>query len=75
MRINLRTFEIVLLGILALGLFCALSMIPELRIFGFIMLTSGGYLIYEIGEERKRRRRKAVFYRRMSKIIESAMAS
>ena len=75
MRINLRTFEMVAFAIMAIGMIFSLSMILEIRICGYVMLFGSAYLIYQIGEERKRQRRRLAFLARMGEIIEERMAS
>ena len=69
MKITLRTFEIVSLLIMVMGLFCSLSMLTEIRILGYLLLIGSVYLLHLIGEERKRQRRRLAFLHRMGRIL------
>lgn len=69
MKINLKTFEWVSLIVFILGMVCALSELHELRMVGYGLSLLGGYLFYQIGEERKRRKRRTRFRHRMEKLM------
>lgn len=68
-RVNLKTFEIVSLFVFALGVFCALSVVREVRVIGYLQVLFGGYLFYQVMEERKRRRRRCQFRHRMERLL------
>ncbi len=75
MRMNLRTFELVAMVMLILGLICSVSAIFELRIVGYILSVSAVFLLYQIIKERERRKKKLAFFQRMGRIIASGMAA
>ena len=62
MKITLRTFELLTVATMLLGMFFAFSSIQSIRIFG-------AYLLHEIDEERRRQRQRARFYRRISRLV------
>ena len=69
MRMNLRTFEIFVTSILVFSLFGILSILPEIRFISFALVLTSLFFLYEIEKEWQRRRKKAVFYKKMEKII------
>mgnify|MGYP006962039866 CR=1 FL=1 len=69
MRMNLRTFEIFVTSILVFSLFGILSILPEIRYISFALVLTSLFFLYEIEKEWKRRRKKAVFYKKMERII------
>jgi len=69
MRINLRTFEIFVTSILVFSLFGILSILPEIRYISFALVLTSLFFLYEIEKEWQRRRKKAVFYKKMERII------
>ena len=69
MRMNLRTFEIFVTSILVFSLFGILSILPEIRYISFALVLTSLFFLYEIEKEWQRRRKKAVFYKKMEKII------
>ena len=69
MRMNLRTFEIFVTSILVFSLFGILSILPEIRFISFALVLTSLFFLYEIEKERQRRRKKAVFYKKMERII------
>ena len=69
MRMNLRTFEIFVTSILVFSLFGILSILPEIRYISFALVLTSLFFLYEIEKEWKRRRKKAVFYKKMDRII------
>ena len=69
MRMNLRTFEIFVTSILVFSLFGILSILPEIRFISFALVLTSLFFLYEIEKEWQRRRKKAVFYKRMERII------
>ena len=69
MRINLRTFEIFVTAMLILSLLGVLSILPGVQLLGFAGALISVFFLHEIEKEWQRRRKKAVFYKRMEKII------
>ena len=69
MRMNLRTFEIFVTSILVFSLFGILSILPEIRFISFALVLTSLFFLYEIKKEWQRRRKKAVFYKKMESII------
>ena len=69
MRMNLRTFEIFVSSILVFSLFGILSILPEIRFISFALVLTSLFFLYEIEKEWQRRRKKAVFYKKMERII------
>ena len=69
MRMNLRTFEIFVTSILVFSLFGILSILPEIRYISFALVLTSLFFLYEIEKEWQRRRKKAVFYKNMERII------
>lgn len=69
MRMNLRTFEIFVTSILVFSLFGILSILPEIRYISFVLVLTSLFFLYEIEKEWQRRRKKAVFYKKMERII------
>ena len=69
MRMNLRTFEIFVTSILVFSLFGILSILPEIRFISFALVLTSLFFLYEIEKEWQRRRKKAVFYKKMERII------
>ena len=69
MRMNLRSFEIFVTSILVFSLFGILSILPEIRFISFALVLTSLFFLYEIEKEWQRRRKKAVFYKKMERII------
>lgn len=69
MRINLRTFEIFVTAMLVFSLLGVLSILPGVQLLGFAGALISVFFLHEIEKEWQRRRKKAVFYKRMEKII------
>lgn len=69
MRINLRTFEIFVTAMLIFSLLGVLSILPGVQLLGFAGALVSVFFLHEIEKEWQRRRKKAVFYKRMEKII------
>ena len=69
MRMNLRTFETFVTSILVFSLFGILSILPEIRYISFALVLTSLFFLYEIEKEWQRRRKKAVFYKKMERII------
>lgn len=69
MKITLRTFELLTVATMLLGMFFAFSSIQSIRIFGYLVIAGGAYLLHEIDEERRRQRQRARFYRRISRLV------
>ena len=69
MRMNLRTFEIFVTSILVFSLFGILSILPEIRYISFALVLTSLFFLYEIEKEWQRRRKKAVFYKKLERII------
>ena len=69
MRMNSRTFEIFVTSILVFSLFGILSILPEIRFISFALVLTSLFFLYEIEKEWQRRRKKAVFYKKMERII------
>ena len=69
MRMNLRTFEIFVTSILVFSLFGILSILPEIRYISFALVLTSLFFLYEIEKEWQRRRKKAVYYKKMERII------
>lgn len=69
MRMNLRTFEIFVTSILVFSLFGILSILPEIRYISFALVMTSLFFLYGIEKEWQRRRKKAVFYKKMERII------
>ena len=69
MRMNLRTFEIFVTSILVFSLFGILSILPEIRFISCALVLTSLFFLYEIEKEWQRRRKKAVFYKKMERII------
>ena len=69
MRMNLRTFEMFVTSILVFSLFGILSILPEIRFISFALVLTSLFFLYEIEKEWQRRRKKAVFYKKMERII------
>nr|WP_298475846.1 hypothetical protein [uncultured Oribacterium sp.] len=69
MRINLRTFEIFVTAMLIFSLLGVLSILPGVQLLGFAGALISVFFLHEIEKEWQRRRKKAVFYKRMEKII------
>ena len=69
MSMNLRTFEIFVTSILVFSLFGILSILPEIRFISFALVLTSLFFLYEIEKEWQRRRKKAVFYKKMERII------
>ena len=69
MRMNLKTFEIFVTSILVFSLFGILSILPEIRFISFALVLTSLFFLYEIEKEWQRRRKKAVFYKKMERII------
>ena len=74
MRINLKTFELVAMIILGMGVMASLCEFHQVRWIGYVLSTGSVYLLYEIDRERARQRHRAAFYRRMGRIVESRLA-
>lgn len=58
MKINLSTFELVVVLLLAMGILCSLSELLGLRLFGYSLSIFSAYLFYQLMQERERRRRR-----------------
>ncbi|MBF0982788.1 MAG: hypothetical protein HXK77_04970 [Lachnospiraceae bacterium] len=69
MRINLRTFEIFVTAMLIFSLLGVLSILPGVQLLGFAGALISVFFLHEIEKEWQRRKKKAVFYKRMEKII------
>ena len=69
MRINVRTFEIFVTAMLIFSLLGVLSILPGVQLLGFAGALISVFFLHEIEKEWQRRRKKAVFYKRMEKII------
>ena len=69
MRINLRTFEIFVTVMLIFSLLGVLSILPGVQLLGFAGALVSVFFLHEIEKEWQRRRKKAVFYKKMEKII------
>ncbi len=69
MRITLRTFELLTMVMIGLGILGSLSRWTEVRVAGYALLLMGSYFFYETGVERKRRRRKKAFYQKIGRIV------
>ena len=69
MRINWRTFEIFVTAMLIFSLLGVLSILPGVQLLGFAGALISVFFLHEIEKEWQRRRKKAVFYKRMEKII------
>ena len=69
MRINLRTFEIFVTAMLIFSLVGVLSILRGVHLLGFAGALISVFFLHEIEKEWQRRRKKAVFYKRMEKII------
>ena len=69
MRINLRTFEIFVTAMLIFSLLGVLSILPGVQLLGFAGALISVFFLHEIAKEWQRRKKKAVFYKRMEKII------
>ena len=69
MRINLRTFAIFVTAMLIFSLLGVLSILPGVQLLGFAGALISVFFLHEIEKEWQRRRKKAVFYKRMEKII------
>ncbi len=69
MRINLRTFEIFVTAMLIFSLLGVLSILPGVQLLGFAGALVSVFFLHEIEKEWQRRRKKAVFYKKMEKII------
>jgi hypothetical protein len=69
MRINLRTFEIFVTAMLIFSLLGVLSILPGVQLLGFAGALISVFFLHEIEKEWQRRRKKAVFYKKMEKII------
>ena len=69
MRINLRTFEIFVTAMLIFSLLGVLSILPGVQLLGLAGALISVFFLHEIEKEWQRRRKKAVFYKRMEKII------
>ena len=69
MRINLRTFEIFVTALLIFSLLGVLSILPGVQLLGFAGALVSVFFLHEIEKEWQRRRKKAVFYKKMEKII------
>ena len=69
MRMNLRTFEIFVTAMLIFSLLGVLSILPGVQLLGFAGALISVFFLHEIEKEWQRRRKKAVFYKRMEKII------
>lgn len=75
MRINLRSFGFLTILLSAVGFFLGLSTIPEFRALGLALMSLGFYLLYKVGEERKRLRKKQRYYRRVGRLIAEQLES
>ncbi len=75
MRITLKTFEMLTVMMIVLGLLGALSMWTEIRFVGNLLILFGLYLLYRTEAERKRLRRRHAFYQRLGKIVASNLES
>ena len=69
MRINLRTFEIFVTAMLIFSLLGVLSILPGVQLLGFAGALISVFFLHEIEKEWQTRRKKAVFYKKMEKII------
>ena len=69
MRINLRTFEIFVTAMLIFSLLGVLSILPGVQLLGFAGALISVFFLHEIEKEWQRRRKKAVFYKKMERII------
>ena len=69
MRINLRTFEIFVTAMLIFSLLGVLSILPGVQLLGSAGALISVFFLHEIEKEWQRRKKKAVFYKRMEKII------
>lgn len=69
MRINLRTFEIFVTSLLLFSLFGILSILPEIRVISCGLTLTSLFFLYEIEKEWQRRKKKAVFYKKIERII------
>lgn len=75
MRVNMKTFELVVDFLLVLGLIASLCEYSEVRLLGYVISIGSVYLIYQIEKELERKRHRAKFYRRIGKIIEHRLAA
>ena len=69
MRINYRTFEIFITSLLLFSLFGILSILPEIRAISCGLTLTSLFFLYEIEREWQRRKKKAVFYKKIERII------
>lgn len=69
MRMNLKTFEIFVTSLLIVSLIGILSILPGVRYICIVLVLVSLFLLYEIDMEWKRRKKKAIFYKRMERII------
>jgi len=69
MRMNLKSFEIFVTSLLIVSLIGVLSILPGVRYVCIGLVLVSLFLLYEIDMEWKRRKKKAVFYKKMERII------
>ena len=69
MRMNLKSFEIFVTSLLIVSLIVVLSILPCVRYVCIGLVLVSLFLLYEIDMEWKRRKKKAVFYKKMERII------
>ena len=69
MRMNLKSFEIFVTSLLIVSLIAVLSILPGVRYVCIGLVLVSLFLLYEIDMEWKRRKKKAVFYKKMERII------
>lgn len=69
MRMNLKSFEIFVTSLLIVSLIGILSILPGVRYVCIGLVLVSLFLLYEIDMEWKRRKKKAVFYKKMERII------
>ena len=69
MRMNLKSFEIFVTSLLIVSLIGVLSILSGVRYVCIGLVLVSLFLLYEIDMEWKRRKKKAVFYKKMERII------
>ena len=69
MRMNLKNFEIFVTSLLIVSFIGVLSILPGVRYICIGLVLVSLFLLYEIDMEWKRRKKKAVFYKKMERII------
>ncbi len=73
MRVTLKTFEMLTVMVIVLGLLGALSRWSEIRLVGYLLMVVGLYFLHRADAERKRLRRRHAFYQRLGKIVAASM--